>query len=277
MPQLIAITPEKFATKAWWSHTSYTFATRFNTLPVVMSELAKLVPSMPLGFVRTGESFQLVAITSLQPGTNMFVAPDGNWVGDYIPATVRAYPFHLAKLTDSESLFLCFDESSDLLVDAGQGEAFFDAEGPSPALKAIMSFLSETETSRVLTQRLVDALQTAEVIRPWGLNLLQLEQTEQTEQSEQAEQMEQTEGLYRIDEAALNTLPDETFQFLRKTGALPLAYAQLFSMNQLAMLSKAVEIQARLEEQLQSQALEQVPLVGDKGFGLSGGETLKFS
>lgn len=264
MPQLTAITREQFAAKAWWSHTSYTFAARSNILPVVASELAKLVPSIPLGFVRTESTFQLVAITSLQPNTNMFVAPDGNWIGDYIPAAVRAYPFHLIKPIDSDDSVLCFDESSDLLVDAGQGEAFFDADGPSPAIKAILSFLSDTETSRVLTQRLVDALQSADVIRPWSLNLIQGEHTVPVE------------GLYRIDEAALNTLADEAFNSLRKAGALPLAYAQLFSMNQLVMLSKAAEVQTRVREQLQSRNLGQAP-VADMSFGLSLGETLKFS
>lgn len=279
MSQLTAITPEKFATKAWWPYTSYAFAARFSTLPVVVSELASLVPSMPLGFIRAGDSFQLVAITSLQRGTNMFVSLDGNWIGDYIPATIRSYPFNLVKLTDSENRVVCFDEGSDLLVDAGQGEAFYDADGPSPALKAILSFLYDTETSRVQTQRLVDALQAAEVIRPWGFSLLQLGQTGQAEQTEQAEldQPEQTEVLYRIDESALNTLSDDAFQFLRRAGALPLVYAQLFSMNQLAMLSRGAEIQAKLEEQLQQQALDPAPVVDDRHFGLSGGETLRFS
>ena|GEM_PF-6732518 len=43
------------------------------------------------------------------------------------------------------------------------------------------------------------------------------------------------EGLYRVDEAALNALPDETLLTLRKTGALPLAYAQ-------ALLDEAVTL-----------------------------------
>ena len=263
--QLAVITREQFSNKAWWPHTSYAFAARSNVLPVVVSELVKLVPTMPLGFVRTEETFQLVAITSLQPNTNLFVAPDGNWIGDYIPATVRAYPFHLVKPLDSEESVLCFDESSDLLVDAGQGEPFFDEDGPSPAIKAILSFLSDTETNRVLTQRLVDALQAANVIRPWALNLLE------------GERAVPVESLYRIDEAALNALPENAFNTLREVGALPLAYAQMFSINQLAMLSKAVEIHARLREQFQTRDAGQTQAVTNMGFGLVKGETLKFS
>lgn len=259
------ITRERFASKAWWRHTSFVFASRSHIIPVVVSELSSLVPSMPLGFVKTGESFQLVAITSLQPGTNLFVASDGNWVGDYIPAVVRAYPFRLVKPQGSEDSVLGFDETSDLLVDAGQGEPFFDEDGPSPALKAILSFLSETEASRVQTQRLVDVLQKADLIRPWPLGL------------QQGGQTVPVQGLYRIDEDVLNALPDEVFHPLRDAGALPLAYAQLFSTNQFGMLPKAVEVQTRMREQLQARAMDQTQGVADMGFELSKGETLKFS
>lgn len=37
-----------------------------------------------------------MVITALQPGTNCFVAADGNWIGDSIPAVVRAYPSRMA-------------------------------------------------------------------------------------------------------------------------------------------------------------------------------------
>ena len=263
--QLTAITREQFAAKAWRRYTSYAFAAQSYILPVVASELAKLVPAMPMGFVRTGEAFQLMAITSLQPGGNCFVAQDGTWLADYIPAAVRAYPFQLVKSQDREDSILCYDESSGLLVEAGQGEAFFDADGPSLAIKAILNFLAETEQSRVVTQRLVDALQAADLIQPWPLNL------------QQGDTTVPVEGLYRIDEAGLNTITDDAFLALRKAGALALAYAQLLSTNQLAMLSKAAEIQARISGQLQARALSRAQVGGDLGFRFSEGETIKFS
>jgi len=85
------------------------------------------------------------------------------------------------------------------------------------------------------------------------------------------------QGLYRIDEEALNVLPDEAFLPLRKTSALPLAYAQLFSINQLAMLPKAAEVQARIKGQLQAKAASQTPLLSDFDFLLSEEATFKFT
>jgi len=118
---LIAVTREQFATKAWKRPAGYTSAAKSNILPVVVSELAKLVPAMPLGFVKTEAIFQLVAITAFQSGVNYFVAPDGRWLGEYVPATLLAYPFRLAKPQDRDEKVLCFDNSSGLLADAGQG------------------------------------------------------------------------------------------------------------------------------------------------------------
>ena len=85
------------------------------------------------------------------------------------------------------------------------------------------------------------------------------------------------EGLYRVDEAALNALPDETLLTLRKTGALPLAYAQLFSMNQLAMLPKAARMQAQIKEQLEAKAAKHAPFGPSIDFLFSEGGTFKFS
>src|SRR5437899_270151 len=102
MSQLTAITPEHFAHKSWQRHSNYTFAAQANVLPIVAAELVKLVPALPMGFVQTETGFQLMAITSLQPGTNFFVAPDGRWLGDYVPAVLRAYPFRLVKPQDRE-------------------------------------------------------------------------------------------------------------------------------------------------------------------------------
>jgi len=49
-------------------------------------------------------------------------------------------------------------------------------------------------------------------------------------------------GLYRIDEEALLALPDDAFLELRRASALPLAYAQLISMAQIAVLGERANV-----------------------------------
>lgn len=260
--QILALTREQFTDKSWRRTAGYAHAARSHILSVAIAELVKLVPAMPLAFIKVEETFQLVAITSLQPQSNCFVAPDGNWIGDYVPAAVRAYPFSLIKPQDREDKVLCFDSNSGLLGEAGQGAAFFDGDSPSKAVAEVMQLLTEMENSRVQTQRAVDALQAVSVIQPWPLAL------------QQGEQKIAVEGLYRIDEAMFNALPDDAYPPLQSTGALALAYGQLFSMNQLAMLPKAADVGARIKAQLEARAKQSV---GDLGFRFAEGETLKFS
>jgi hypothetical protein len=52
------------------------------------------------------------------------------------------------------------------------------------------------------------------------------------------------EGLYRIDEVALNALSAEPFQEVRAAGALPVAYCQLLSMQHLAVLGELAKAKA---------------------------------
>lgn len=265
MTQFIAVTPQQFANKSWKRYPDYSFAAQANILPVAAAELSRLVPVMPLGFVQAGDAFQLVAITALRPGQNLFVAPDGRWMGDYVPAALRGYPFRLVKPQGRESSILCFDESSGLLADAGEAESFFDETGaPSQVVKDILGFLSQVERNLSVTQVAVDALQAAGLIQSWALSL------------QQGGQQAPVEGVFRIDEAALNALPDEAFVSLRKTSALPVAYAQLLSMSQLAALQKNAETQARLREQLKAQEPGQSRNTAGLDFAFSNNEILKF-
>ncbi len=270
MTQLAAVTPELHASKVWKRRTDYAFAAAQCVVPLAGAELSMALPMMPVGFTRDAEAYQLVAIMSLQPGVNLFVAPGGQWLGTYIPAALRAHPFCMARPQDGSASILCVDEDSGLVVDAAPGaEAFFDDQRqPSPALKEVLDFLSLTDRSRVVTQQAVNALANANVITAWSLNLKHGDQTVPVH------------GLYRIDEAALRTLAAAEFLALREVGALPLAYAQLLSMAQLTCLERLTERRRQLLAPQQAAAEQQTldrALSNLDGFALSQDDlTLKF-
>ncbi|MGD1213214.1 MAG: SapC family protein [Candidatus Acidiferrales bacterium] len=71
----------------------------------------------------------------------MFVGPDGRWLGSYVPAWYRGYPFRLLQQEGADEMVLCIDESGKLIVDSKDpGEEFFAADGsPSPAVKPILN------------------------------------------------------------------------------------------------------------------------------------------
>lgn len=81
------------------------------------------------------------------------VAPDGRWLGGYVPAYFRSYPFRLLRQQNTDQTVLCVDTDSGLVVEGDvAGEDFIGPDGNiSPALKQVVDFLDETERSRRTT------------------------------------------------------------------------------------------------------------------------------
>jgi len=262
MPSFAPITRGSHTGKAWIRYTSYRFAADRAWVPVVAAELAKATLAMPIAFVEENGTLHLAAVMSLEPGKNQFVAPDGRWLGGYIPAAVRGYPFALLYPDGAQEPIMCVNEDTDLVVDAGTpgAEPFFDEEGaPAPALKAVLDFLGQVEANRAATNRAVTALTTAGVLTPW---LIQVDTPEGPRT---------VTGLQRIDEERLNALDDKGFLDLRAVGGLAIAYAQLLSMGQLAVFETLAKVQAQI-----SQVHAQQQAAFDGSFETPASEGLQF-
>src|SRR5919112_5480426 len=122
MPEFTVVSRERHAGKAWRPYTSYAFAAGDAVLPLVASELGQAVMGMPVAFVRQDGRYVLMAVLSLTPERNLFVAPDGRWLGEYVPMVLRGYPFRVLRPEGREESILCVDENSGLVVDAGHHE-----------------------------------------------------------------------------------------------------------------------------------------------------------
>lgn len=236
MAELTPITPERHSKKKWNHTNDYAFAAGDAVITVVGVELSEVLTSMPIGFIEQEAGYQLVAITSLQQGTNLFVAPDGKWLGPYIPVALRAYPFRMVQQKNTENFTLCINEATGLVVESEEGEhAFFDDQGEATEeMKNIITSLSQIEVNRIATQKAVSALADASLITPWALNI------------KQGEEIVPVNGLFHVDEAALNELDDEDFSTVRKAGGFAVAYAQIFSTNQLAVLEHLGKVQGQI-------------------------------
>ncbi|MEA3642607.1 MAG: SapC family protein [Lamprobacter sp.] len=239
MPHYQPITHTDFAHRRWKPFDHDRFAATEAIVPLVAQELAKACHSLPIAFIRQQDYFIPAAVQGLQPGQNLFVAPDGRWLGGYIPAAYRGYPFALAQ-ADNDQLVLCVDDDSGLLIDdpdSDEGEPFFDADGqPAEAVRQVLDFLEKVAADRQRTERLCALLAEHALIQPWPL-------TVKTADGERPVQ-----GLHRIDEAALSALPTVPFETLRQAGALPLIYCQLLSMQHIALLGKLAEYHAKLAD-----------------------------
>lgn len=258
MTEFAAVTPERHAKKRWKRVINYKFAAAETAIPLVGAELSKAISAMPSGFIKQEAGYQLVAITSLQSVRNLYVAPDGEWLGSYIPAALRTYPFRLLKPESAEESILCINEGSGLVAEiTEEGNAFFDDQNqPTQGIKDILNLLSAVEANLALTQVAVNAMADAGLITPWEINL------------KKGEEVAPVEGLFRVDEAALNKLDDEDFLTLRKAGGLAIAYAQLMSMNQLAALEQLGKLRGQILAQTATSgagSLEGFSLSEDEG------------
>lgn len=227
MTEFIAIAPESHAKKVWKNVPDYAFAAADTVIPLMGAEISKTISAMPIGFIKKEVGYQLVGITSLQAGMNMYVAPDGKWLTGYIPTALRAYPFGLAESDEGpDKVILCINEASGLVVESTEdGNAFFDDQNqPTQKIKDIINLLSDFRVNLAVTQRAVNALDDAGLITPWVLK------------NQLGEEVVPVAGLCTIDEAALNKLDDDDFLALRKANGFAVAYAQLLSVNQLTML-----------------------------------------
>jgi hypothetical protein len=262
MPSFIPINSDQHAASKWRRFANYSFAASEGAAPIVAAEVAKAVPVMPLVFIEQSGKFELSALMSVTPGQNMFVAPDGRWLGSFIPSSLRSYPFRLVTPPGSEQSILCIDEGCVISVDNPlPGEALFGADGKiSPSIQQALDFLTSLERNRIVTALAVSSLAQAGVIKPWPITI----------KNDQGDR--QVQGLNCIDEAALNALSNEDFIKLRATGALPIAYAQLLSMSQLAVF----EHLARLQGQMAPKPVAPLPDSLDKLFDRSDNLEIRF-
>ncbi|MFT0531906.1 SapC family protein [Castellaniella hirudinis] len=263
MPDFHVITPADHADKSWRPSPGYGFAARDTIAALVMQEIPRACLCLPVAFALTDDHYMPVAVQGLAQGQNLLVGADGRWLADYIPAVYRGYPFALARTNDDQTV-LCFDHDSGLLqAGAAQGDSqpFFDAQNqPVERLRQILQFLSQVQANLPATQALCAALRQHDLIEPWAINI----------QGEDG-QTTTLQGLFRVSETALNTLPADAFQALRESGALPLVYCQLLSMQHLQRLGALARAQAARAE-----ALPQSP-AGDLDLEfLNSGGTIKF-
>jgi hypothetical protein len=205
---------------------SFEFARGTPLLRILAGEVSQVAPNFPIVFLKEGEAFAPFALMGLAQGENLFVSDDGKWLGFYVPALLRRYPFLFARQEgDGEGKAVLMVEDSMLSPD--EGEALFDPttdEPVGPVARAIQ-FLTDVEMSALQTAALVKSLADLDL-----MDLLPLQVTRS------GSEPTPLEGIYIVNEAKLNGLSDEAFLALRRSGALAFAYAQIISLGQLARL-----------------------------------------
>jgi hypothetical protein len=241
MANYVPVSPERHAGKHWLRSGRYHFAMSAPLVALTPEELFPATKEMTAAFIKTADRYVLIALLSLNQKVNLYIAPDGRWIGSYTPAMLRAYPFRLARSNEgngANKVALVVDEEAGLTE---EGEPFYDAQGAlTKPVREFVEFLKKVEQDRARMERIVKSLDDAGVIEEWPLTL------------KSGENEQRIAGLFRISEEKLNQLDDERFLGLRQ-GGLAVAYAQLLSMRNIHNLRKLAEARAEFDKQASQQ------------------------
>lgn len=235
------VSQKRHGGKSLKKFTSYAFSADQHFVPLVAPEVTAAARALPLGFLKREDGYSLAALLSMVPGRNQCVAPDGQWLGGYIPSAFRAWPFRLGRFQDGspDKVVLCVDEASGLVLDGEEtGDTpFFAGEGVlAPDIQTVMDFLVRRESGARVLARAVTAIVELNLLEPWPIT------------ARDGEREFPVSGIDRVNEAALNALAPDDLARLRDAGGLALAYAQLLSMGNLAQLSQLTRQQKLLAE-----------------------------
>jgi len=241
-----AISSGEHADAYWRPRQGFSFAAEQHVVEVLIEELTALIPHYACGFIKDeAGSYRFIAILGLGGERNLFVNLDNKWLCDYVPAALRAYPFALADkpgATAGEKI-LCI-EAGHLTIESEATRIFDDDGNLDSEVAGLLDFLNKCDKGRTRSQGACAALKEAGVISPWELSINRGEDQEP----------QKVKDIYRIDESALNKLDGSVLADLQNSGALAMAYGQLFSMHQIRNFDKNLKFLAQQQQQSDSQS-----------------------
>ncbi len=202
------------------------FAADVPTAPLAASELTQAMRHFPIVF-STDDPMVPVALMSLKQDTNAFVDSAGTWLGEYLPAHIRRYPFILGHMDDPETFTIMFDTDAPE-INTMTGSPLYEENGEmAPALKQVVEFLQAFQNELTTTEQLIKPLiekdvltmQTISVNRPDGSAW-------------------KFEGVRAVDGDRIKALDDATVAEWVRTGLMAIVYAHLHSLENIRYMAE---------------------------------------
>lgn len=205
---------------------SVDFLKDVHAVPLTVDEFVEAQRELPIIFSAGDEPLPL-ALMGLNEGVNTYVNDQGK-IDDpvYIPAYIRRYPFMLARLTpEADELSLCFDPGSGVVGDFTDGEELFDADGQaSAATKRILEFCESFEQAGQRTKAFIDELKKHDLLMEGEIAIAL---------NENPDQPFVYRGFQMINADKLREIDAAQADAWNKNGFLMIAYAHLFSLDQM--------------------------------------------
>ena len=209
----------------------FSFSTQTNSIPLAAVEFFDTAREYPIAFTgQEGGAFFPIALFGVRQNENLFVSTEGKWLGKYIPAFVRRYPFVLAEKQDADDFNVFIDEAYPGFG-AADGERLFEGSGDhSPLLKQALEFLSTYQGEIKRTRLFVERLQALDLLIPRVLEVVRKDQPALVLQ-----------GFSVVDEGRLMALGDAQLVELARSGLLAWIYAHLMSLGNVSELASRLD------------------------------------
>ncbi len=200
---------------------TYAFAAEVNSVPVTAVEFAQAAAEYPVVFAGDGTTVFPAAILGARENENLFVGPDGRWLGRYVPAFVRRYPFVFSQDEAGQTFTLHIDETFSGCNQANRGERLFDADGAQTQyLRTVLGFLQDYQARFRRTQ--------AYCARLLELKLLEPMQAQFTLPGGEQRSLS---GFMVVDRARLKALPQPVLADMMARDELECTFLHLASLR----------------------------------------------
>ena len=227
----------------------YSFARRVNSVPLLLAEFQNACAEYAVVFTEAAGAVVPAVILGIRNGENLFVAEAGQWLGKYLPAFIRRYPFVFSSQDDGATFTLCIDEDFSGCNRDGRGERMFDSEGQrTQYLETMLGFLQAFQAEFQRTQAFCARLKELDLFEPMQARI-----------SLGSGQQVALEGFLSVSREKLNALAGDELESLAKAQALEQIYAQLFSLKNFSLMVEPANKTA--------QAADTAPAVADASTG----------
>lgn len=228
------INPETANVHGWLPVNDFNWARDIDFCPIQVCELSALLDWFVIAFQKKCDGqFLPGVILGLQELENLFVAADGKWVGNYVPAFLRCYPFSLQEIRHEEErkFVLTFDHSSGRYLEditmMPKALTFFKNGELRPGLQNMVKFLIKNGRGQVDSRKAVALINSFDLFEP--LSALKFNG---------AVEIPNSGALYAIARDKVDDLSGADLKKLQEAKALELIFAHLHSIARLGVLQK---------------------------------------
>lgn len=202
------------------------FAAGANLIPALVEEFGAAAPFMPIAFLPGADKPAAVFVAGFKPGKNLFVDAAGGWVGGYLPAYLRRYPFIMGDVPSAQPI-LCVDESFEAIGRSEGTRLFSEAGEAEAALSQALALAEGYRQGALRSDAFCATLQRLHLFRSVTLDAKQPDG-----------ELTVVHGLMVVDEDAFNALGDADLRELHAQRYLRPIFEHLASLAVISRLSQ---------------------------------------